>query len=185
MTQNNSFPKHLVVILYVVIVMLILTGCQSVSEKLAVGDRPQIQSVTVVEAETPSAKAALTEAEQILSDLEKDASTIFINNFEKADFCAQKSEFCRRQLERDGFWHGEERKQLEEFRRHFRREYHIAKMDLSKQAIMKMTESCNSMTAFMEFFAKMQPVFEGMLSESELWSPEEKTHPCQSPPNRL
>ena len=81
MHQNDSFPKHLVVILYVVIVMLILTGCQSVSDKLAVVDKPQIQSVTAIETEVPSAKSGLTESEQILSDLEKDASTIFINSF--------------------------------------------------------------------------------------------------------
>ena len=179
MTQNDSFPKHLVVILYVIIVLLIFTGCQSVSEKLAVSDKPQIQSVTAMETEAPSAKSILTESEQILDELEKDVSTIFINDFEKADFCAQKSEFCRRQLEREGFWHGEERTRLEEFRRNFRREYHIAKMDLSKQAIMKMAEDCNSLVAFMNLFAKMQPVYGNMLSESELWSTDEKTHLLQ------
>ena len=183
MHQNDSFPKHLVVILYVVIVMLILTGCQSVSDKLAVVDKPQIQSVTAIETEVPSAKSGLTESEQILSDLEKDASTIFINSFEKADFCAQKSEFCQRQLEREGFWHGNERKQLEKFRRHFRREYHFAKMDLSKQAVMKMKESGNSMVTFMNVFAMMLPVQEAMLSEAELWSAEEKTQLLQSEEN--
>ncbi len=180
MTQNDSFPKHLVIILYVVIVLLIFTGCQNVSERLAIADKPQMKVVTVVETEVPLAKSAPTESERILSDLEKDVSTIFINDFEKADFCVKKADFCQRQLEREGFWHGEERTRLEEFRRHFRREYHFAKMDLSKQAIMNMKESGNSMVTFMKVFAMMLPVHESMLSESELWSVEEKTHLLQS-----
>ena len=44
MTQNDSFPKHLVVILYVVIVLMILTGCKSVSDGLAGGDKPQMKA---------------------------------------------------------------------------------------------------------------------------------------------
>ncbi len=179
MTQNDSFPKHLVVILYVIIVLLIFTGCQSVSEKLAVSDKPQIQSVTAMETEAPSAKSILTESEQILDELEKDVSTIFINDFEKADFCAQKADFCQRQLEREGVWHGQDRTRLEEFRRHFRREYHFAKMDLSKQAVMKMKESGNSMVTFMKVFSMMLPVQEAMLSEADLWSTDEKTHLLQ------
>lgn len=188
MTQNDSFPKHLVVILYVVIVLLILTGCRSVSDGLAGGDKPQMKAVTTVETdavtavetEVPLAKSVPTESEQILSDLEQAASTVFINDFEKADFCVQKADFCRRQLEREGIWNGEERTRLEEFRRHFRREYHFAKMDLSKQAVMKMKESGNSLVTFMRVFAMMLPVHESMLSEAELWSVEEKTVLLQS-----
>ncbi len=48
MTQNDSFPKHLVIILYVVIVLLIFTGCQNVSERLAIANKPQMKAVNVM-----------------------------------------------------------------------------------------------------------------------------------------
>ena len=48
MIQNDSFPKHLVIILYVVIVLLIFTGCQNVSERLAIANKPQMKAVNVM-----------------------------------------------------------------------------------------------------------------------------------------
>lgn len=180
MIHNDSFPKHLVVILYVAIAMMILTGCQSISDRLAGGDKPQSKPVTAIEKEALLAESASAESEQILSELERAASTIFINDFERADFCSRKAEYCRQLLTREDRWRGGDRERLEKFRRHFRREYHFAKMDLSKQAIMSMKERGDSLVTFMKVFARMLPVLESMLSESELWNMEEKTHLLQS-----
>ena len=171
MTENNSFMKLFAIVVLIMFGAL-LAGCRSISEQRSDGVKPQLTSTVTEINQSP------TEEEQILMELEKASYTIFINDFERADFCLQKAEYCKRLLDQDR-WHGQQRKQLEEFRRHFRREYHIAKTELSKQGIVKMAEDCNSLVAFMKLFARMQPVYESMLSESELWSTDEKTHLLQ------